>query len=216
MDNEMNPKESFGGGPEGRGSNNTTDEELMRRFQEGDETAFHRIFDAYALHLVNFAYRFCRSREPAEDIAQETLIRVYKNRHRYESTRPFRPWLFSIAVRLISNKLREWKRHPHRSLDADPEEGGDSPEIRIAASTISAENPEPALESVLLVRLVNEKLDQLPDNQRIAITLLRFHALSYEEIAKTMELTVPAVKSLLFRARTKLLSDLSEYFDRPI
>ena len=69
-----------------------SDESLMSRFQSGEEEAFRALFDRYAPHVVNFAYRHLGSRDDSEDVAQETFLRIYKARDRFDPSRPFRPW----------------------------------------------------------------------------------------------------------------------------
>lgn len=187
-----------------------SDQELMRRFQSGEEEAFRGLLDHYTPHLINFAYRMLSSRDESEDLAQEVFLRVYKGKDRYDPSRPFRPWIFSIASRLISNRLRDRKRHPKVSLDWKPEEGSrEIPTIDLPDK--SSLRPEETLENRQLAQVVRDALAALPENQRAAVLLARFEEMSYEEIAQTMESTVVAVKSLLFRARQTLKAALTPY-----
>jgi RNA polymerase sigma-70 factor, ECF subfamily len=181
----------------------------MARFQGGDEEAFQALFGHYSSRLINFAHRSLRSREEAEDVAQEALLRVYRKKDRYDPARPFRAWLFSIAVRLVSNRRRDSKRHPGLSLDGRPEEGtqGPPPELPDAPSG----RPEQAVEKQRLVQAVQETLEALPENQRAAVLLARFEGMSYEEIAQALDISEASVKSLLFRARQTLKDSLASY-----
>ncbi|MBI4369076.1 MAG: sigma-70 family RNA polymerase sigma factor [Elusimicrobia bacterium] len=180
----------------------------MRRFQTGDEEAFRVLFDRYANHLVNFIYRFLRSQEESEDVAQEALLRIYRSKDHYDPVRSFRPWLFSIVSRLCSNYLRDRRRHPQISLDQSVSHGSDDPRpLQIADSALPL--PQDALEKHDIAMAAMRALNDLPENQRTAVILRRFEALSYEEIAQAMGISMAAVKSLLFRARQTLKETLA-------
>jgi RNA polymerase sigma-70 factor (ECF subfamily) len=177
-----------------------TDESLMRQFQSGDGVAFEILFDRYSTHLINFAHRFLFSREESEDAAQEVLLRIHGARDRYDSSRPFRPWLFSIASRLISNRLRQKKRHPLVSLFHSADEGSDE-SIPLDVPDRGDSGPEQIIEKHHLAAHIQSVLSRLPGNQHTAVVLARFEEMSNEEIAQTMGISVSSVKSLLFRAR---------------
>ncbi|HRC26256.1 MAG TPA: RNA polymerase sigma factor [Alphaproteobacteria bacterium] len=185
-----------------------TDESLMRRFQSGDTGAFVVLFNRYSTHLINFANRFLFSQEESEDAAQEVLLRIHNARDRYDTSRPFRPWLFSIASRLISNRFRQKKRHPIISLFRSGDEGdsppADPPERR-------DHGPEQSMENKHLSALIQSSLTLLPENQRTAVILARFEDMTNEEIAQTMETSVSSVKSLLFRAKQTLKNALKQF-----
>lgn len=187
-----------------------TDEELMAAFQAGDEEAFKTLFDRYAARLFNFSLRFFRSREEAEDLAQEALLRVYHKKDRFDVSRLFRPWIFTIASRLISNRLRDKKRHPHLSLDK-PLENSDGDEMVIEPSEPTRLTPDCIEENTQLVQAVQRALDDLPESQRTAVVLARYEEMSYEEIAESMSTSVSSIKSLLFRARIALKDSLSSF-----
>ncbi len=184
-----------------------TDEAIMACFQAGETDAFQIIFDRYSSHVINFAYRFLNSQEEAEDIAQEVFLKIYRAKERYDANRPFRPWLFSIASRLISNQRRSRKRHPQESLDWSSE---DSDGRLQSPLLVDHSNPLPdeILQKQQLIDTVKKALEKLPGEQRKAVLLARYEEMSYEEIAITMEVSVSAVKSLLFRARGSLKASL--------
>jgi RNA polymerase sigma-70 factor (ECF subfamily) len=187
---------------------NEIDQDLMRRFRSGDEEAFQSLFNCYAPPVINFAYRFLHSQAEAEDLAQEVFLRVYKGRERYDDNRPFKPWLFAIASRLISNHLRNTKRHHQVSLDYTPAED-EAP----LASIIPEKSlrPDQQIDQQEKVRAVQAALDGLPENQRTAVLLARFEEMSYEDIAEVMGVSITAVKSLLFRAKQTLKDTLSAF-----
>ena len=186
-----------------------TDEALMAGFKSGSHAAFELIFERYSSHIIGFAYRFLNSREEAEDIAQEVFLRIYKAKERFDASRPFRPWLFSIASRLISNRTRSRKRHPQEPLEIAAQDGvGHS---HIDAIEDRSLKPGELLERQQLAQYVKEALQKLPENQRTAVLLARFEDMSYEEIGVTMDISLTAVKSLLFRARQSLKESLIPY-----
>ena len=183
--------------------NDPSDESLMADFVSGSQAAFELIFERYSSHIINFAYRFLGSREESEDIAQEVFLRIYRAKERYDPRRPFRPWIFSIASHLISNRRRHGKRHPEEPLEGMPQDpdgssyGGEIEDRSLPKS-------EELLEKQQLAQQVRDALENLPESQRQAVVLARFEEMSYEEISETMKISVPAVKSLLFRARQSL------------
>lgn len=188
------------------------DESLMRDFASGSQEAFELIFERYSSHIINFAYRFLGTREEAEDIAQEVFLRIYRAKEQYDANRPFRPWIFSITSRLISNRLRDRKRHPTASLDWNVEDDeGSSQALQIPEKP--GHEPAQILGKKQLVLTVRRALEQLPENQRTAVILARFEEMSYEEIAQAMNTSVLAVKSLLFRARESLKKLLGKIGD---
>ncbi len=189
------------------------DEALMILFQQGDEDAFHLLFDRYSARVINFAYRFLNSKEEAEDITQDVFLRIYRKRLSYDSTSLFRPWLYSIVSRLVSNKLRDKKRHPHQSLDwtATGEDGdGFSADSLEISSMEESDSPE----KVEIIRSVQSAIHALPENQRTAVILSRFESMPYEEIASIMGISLSSVTSLLFRARQSLKKALLEFSPR--
>ena len=187
-----------------------SDESLMILFRQDNEDAFRILFDRYCARIINFAFRFLNSKEDAEDITQEVFVRIYRKKLIYNPKSPFRPWLYSIVSHLVSNKLRDKKRHPHHSLDwtATDEEGNEFSvepiEMGTSSESVQSERTE-------LTRSVQSAVQALPQNQRAAVLLAKFEGLSYEEIAAAMGLSLSSVTSLLFRARQTLKEALSEF-----
>ncbi|MES2571949.1 MAG: sigma-70 family RNA polymerase sigma factor, partial [Verrucomicrobiota bacterium] len=145
----------------------------------------------------------------AEDIAQQVFIRVWKSAPRYEPTAKFTTWLFKIMRNLVFNEVRRRKRHPTRALEGVVEEG-DRP---MQTADLNAKSPAASMLDDEMQAAIQQAIEQLPEVQRMAIILRRYDEFSYEEIAAILELSVPAVKSLLFRARTDLRERLKRYLD---
>jgi RNA polymerase sigma-70 factor (ECF subfamily) len=145
------------------------------------------------------------SNSDVEDIAQQVFIRVWKSARRYVPRAKFTTWLLKITRNLVFNELRRSKRHAHISLQSEP--GREDPPVRDERTPA----PDASLLESELRQAIEEAIMQLPDSQRMALVLRRYEQLSYEEIADVLDLSVPAVKSVLFRARTELRSRLSKY-----
>jgi len=177
------------------------DTQLMLRFQAGDEAAFSQLLRRNHRRVVNLAFRYLRDRAAAEDVAQDAFLKLYQTKERYEPRAPFGAYLLRIASNLCLSKLR---RRKVRGVVGEPEEGAPEP---------SDPNPvaQERLEANELHRRVREAVDQLPERQRLAILLNKFEGLDYQGVADALELTVPATKSLLHRARMALKEQLEKY-----
>jgi len=150
--------------------------------------------------------RMLGSNSDVEDIAQQVFIRVWKSAPRYKRRAKFTTWLLKITRNLVFNELRRTKRHPHLPLQpADPV----AEELPIKDETVPA--PDASLLGSELQHAIESAILRLPEAQRMALVLRRYEELSYEEIAEVLDLTVPAIKSLLFRARTELRARLMKY-----
>jgi RNA polymerase sigma factor (sigma-70 family) len=145
------------------------------------------------------------SNSDVEDIAQQVFIRVWKSARRYVPRAKFTTWLLKITRNLVFNELRRGKRRAQVPLQSDP----GIEEIPLKDETNPA--PDASLLEDELQRAIEEAIMQLPESQRMALVLRRYEQLSYEEIAEVLDLSVPAVKSVLFRARTELRSRLNKY-----
>jgi RNA polymerase sigma-70 factor (ECF subfamily) len=177
----------------------------MLKLKRGDERAFKVLFDKYKRRIVNYARRFVSSPERAEDAAQETFLRLYRSRESYEPKSKFRTYLYHIATNTCLNHVRK------RDWLVREEEQEESVTERLVDTAFA--RPEDALAGEELRVLVERALATLPEGQRTALVLLRFEDMSYEEIATVMDASVPAVKSLLNRAKVELLKKLGPHLD---
>jgi RNA polymerase sigma-70 factor (ECF subfamily) len=183
------------------------DAELMLRVKDGDVQAFETLVDKYKQPIINLMFRMVRDLEEAEDLAQNVFVRAYQSAARYEVSAKFSTWLFTIARRLCLNELRRRGRHPAESLEAG-EENEESPRQFQDAKTFSP--PETFLQRELEQK-IQEALDGLPEKQRVAILMCRQDEHSYDEIAKVLECSVSATKSLIHRGREALKAKLKPY-----
>lgn len=182
------------------------DVQLMLRCKSGDDRAFTTLFERYKRKIVNFARRYLHDPAKAEDAAQEVFLRLYRARASYEPQTPFRPYLYRIATNTCLNHVRkrDWL------VKEDPADSSRESVTDRIEDTAHAK-PEDAMAGKELQGIVEAALSKLPESQRTALLLLRFEELSYEEIATVMDATVPAVKSLLNRAKNELLRVLGPH-----
>ena len=184
------------------------DTQLMVNYCAGEAAAFRDLLQRNNAIVFKLACRYLGDPTEAEDVVQDVFIRVHGAARDYKPTAKFTTWLYRITVNVCLNRLRSSKVHATVSLDATPTED-DEPMAGIASEP--AEAPSAKLEREELEVKVREAMACLPESQRTAVLLRRFHEMSYEEIAEVMQTTVPAVKSLLARARQTLKSMLGKY-----
>ena len=187
-----------------------SDVQLMLDVKAGDEQSFELLLQRYRTPLVNFLYRMVRSREQAEDLAQEVFIRVYRAREEYVPSAKFTTWLFRIATNLALNSLRDHRyQKMEMSLDAPltaDAEGGDERPFQVADKHATVEQNLVEQERKKMIRHAIEKL---PEKQRAAVLLHKYQELDYAEIAKILSCSESALKSLLFRAYEVLRVELA-------
>jgi RNA polymerase sigma-70 factor, ECF subfamily len=192
-------------GNQGRSEEDAEDVRLMRLVARGDTSAFEQVIERHQALVAGTAARMLGSNSDVEDIAQQVFIRVWKSARRYVPRAKFTTWLLKITRNLVFNELRRAKRRAQVPLQPDP----GAEEIPLKDETNPA--PDASLLEDELQRAIEEAIMQLPQSQRMALVLRRYEQLSYEEIAEVLDLSVPAVKSVLFRARTELRSRLNKY-----
>jgi RNA polymerase sigma-70 factor, ECF subfamily len=180
---------------------------LMRLVAGGDTDAFETLVERHQALVAGTVARMLGSNSDVEDIAQQVFIRVWKSAGRYVARAKFTTWLLKITRNLVFNEMRRAKRHPHVPVQIEPE-AEEFPLKDEATAT-----PAAMLLEEELRQKIESAITQLPDTQRMALVLRRYEELSYEEIADVLELSVPAVKSLLFRARTELRERLRDYLE---
>ncbi len=181
----------------------------MLRVKRGDRAAFTELVEKYKQPVMNFVYRSLRDEPEAEDVAQNVFLQVYKSRARYERTAKFSTWLFTIARNLCLNEIRRRSRHPAESLEETHAEHDDQP-----ARQYEDKNVFLPAENILhgeLAGKIEEALAGLPEAQRTAILLCRQDELSYEEIARVLDCSLSATKSLIHRGRETLKQKLKPY-----
>ena len=192
-------------GTVGRSDEDTEDVRLMQLVAAGDTSAFEQLIERHQALVAGTVARMLGSNSDVEDIAQQVFIRVWKSARRYVPRAKFTTWLLKITRNLVFNELRRSKRHAHIPLQSEP----GAEEVLLKDEKNPA--PDASLLETELQRAIEEAIIQLPESQRMALVLRRYEQLSYEQIAEVLDLSVPAVKSVLFRARTELRTQLSKY-----
>jgi RNA polymerase sigma-70 factor (ECF subfamily) len=177
----------------------SSDVRLMLRFRDGDEEAFRQLFHKFSNRIVNYAFRFLGSRARAEEISQEVFLSVFKARKRYRPESEFSTWLFRITHNACLNEMR---RNGYKA--EVPMEDGRWVDPGVPGAESSFVGKE-------IRKRTWEVLQSLPENQRSAVILTRMEGLSYGEVAGVLECSLPAVKSLVFRATQALRDGLREF-----
>jgi RNA polymerase sigma-70 factor, ECF subfamily len=193
------------------------DVRLMLEVRDGNAAAsaaaFEELMMRYETRVVRILEGMVGRHELAEELAQEVFLRVFKSRRTYEPGAKFATWLFTIVNNIKSNALRDRSRRPEVTL-AGSESGplGMRPMDRLAQASSGA-MPARQIDKAELRDVVRMALDSLGERQRMAMLLNKFEQMSYADIAKAMELSVQAVKSLLSRARENLRQTLEPYLE---
>jgi RNA polymerase sigma-70 factor (ECF subfamily) len=183
----------------------------MTRVKDGDTEALRELIEAHQQRIIGAITKMLGDEMDAEDLAQQVFMRVWKSAPRYEPSAKFTTWLYKIMRNLVFNELRRRKRHSTQSLDSVPDVDHRAP---AQAADLSAKSPDTTMLDAELQDAIQSAIESLPETQRLAIVLRRYDEFSYEEIGEIMELSVPAVKSVLFRARTELRERLKQYLDQ--
>ncbi len=184
--------------------------ELMVAWQRGDEQAFHELVETYSGQVYALLTRFLGRRHPRrEDLVQETFLRLVRAKDRYTVSARFSTWLYTIVWRLCINETERSRSRQELSLDGAGEDG---PGFELPESLEL--DPFVGVARADVIREVRAAIAALPDNQRIAMVLARYHSLSFAEIADVVGSTDKAIKSLIHRARETLRARLQPLFER--
>jgi RNA polymerase sigma-70 factor (ECF subfamily) len=178
---------------------------LMERVAEGDHAAFRQLVERHQNAVIGTVAKMLGNASESEDIAQQVFLRIWRNAKRYRPDAKFTTYLFTITRNLVFNETRRKSRKKEVSSDEREENSN----LTVEASP--DRQPDAEILQAELQQKVDEAIASLPEAQRMAVVLRRYEQLSYEEIATVLDLSVSAVKSLLFRARTSLREALSDY-----
>jgi RNA polymerase sigma-70 factor, ECF subfamily len=180
----------------------------MERLQAGQDAALNDLMERHATPVFHFLCRMVGNEDDANDLAQETFVRVFKSAKSFRAEQKFSTWLFTIAANLARNHFRWRSRHPSVSLEAE------SPESKTSLTdTLPASSPAPN-ETTLANerdRAVRAAVQKLPAEMREAIVLCEWEERSVAEAANIMATTPKAVESRLYRARQRLRDRLKDW-----
>ena len=180
-----------------------TDEKLIARFQDGDINAYNELVDRYKDRLLNFVFRYFNNREQAEDVVQETLIKLYTHASYYKNIAKFSTWLYTIAK---NNALTELRKNKRKRTDSLWTNEGKPIDIETKGDSL-----EKTVHNEIAVEALNRYLDEIPENFRIAVILRDFQELSYEEISKILEIPIGTIKSRINRGRIQLSEKMKHF-----
>ena len=184
------------------------DVKLMLDFKKGDTSAFEKIVIKYYPELLNLAYKFLGNRVEAEDACQEIFVKIFKTRKRYKPQATLRTFLYRITYNHCVNISRQYKRKKTYNISTLLDDNSE----HIVFEDTSAVKPAQILENEESKEKVLLALQEIPENQRIALILNVYDNLPYDEIAATLDLTLSATKSLIYRAKQNVKNKLSKYF----
>ena len=179
-----------------------TDEELMKRFQNGDENAYIELVNRHRDKILNFIFNYVRDFEVSEDITQDTMIKLYQKKHYYKEIAKLSTWLYTIAKNLANTELRKRKQRKttilsHISKDDKPYD-------------IPSDQPgtHQEIESEITSKIIRNAIDQLTDKFKTVIILRDIQELSYEDISSIVGVPIGTIKSRINRARLQLQVEL--------
>jgi RNA polymerase sigma-70 factor (ECF subfamily) len=180
------------------------DAELMLRVKDGDGASFGVLLEKHRTSVVHFLYRMVQNPAVAEELAQEVFLRVYRSRATYEPTAKFTTWLFRIATHLALNALRDGKNE--RLQERLDDDASDMPVRQVSDGRPSAEQ-----RMVYQAKLdeIRRAVGALPQKQRAAVLMHKYEEMEYSQIAKVLNCSESAIKSLLFRAYETLRARLA-------
>lgn len=189
-------------------SQHNADDALMLRMQSGDESAFNELMEKYQGPLWGFFYRNTRDRQLAEDLTQDTLLRVYNQSWDYLPRGKFRGWMYRIGRNLMIDNVR---RQSHDALVRAVRGRADDEDDGLARLAVEVLSPDAVAAQKELRLLVDDLLEEIPEEQRWTFVLHHYAELSLPEVADAMETSVPTTKSRLRLAREKLRDALRRH-----
>jgi RNA polymerase sigma-70 factor, ECF subfamily len=189
-----------------------SDVQLMLDVKSGDEESFGILLRKYRAPMVNFLYRMVRDAATAEDLAQEVFLRVYRARKQYSPSAKFTTWLFRIATNLALNSVRD-NRHRQMDVSIDAPIEEDEAPMELPAREMRIDEYMAERDRMAFIR---NAISTLPEKQRVAVLLHKYEEMDYGEIARILDCSESALKSLLFRAYETLRVQLAPLVAQPL
>jgi RNA polymerase sigma-70 factor (ECF subfamily) len=187
------------------------DENLMLRYRNGDEEAFEILFRRYEKPVFSFIYRILMNTVDAEDICQETFLRLIKKIDNYQESGNLKTWIFRIALNLCRDRLRRKKFRTHRSIDEpSPSQNGNVIDFKSTLSDHDSDQSD-CLEKDEMREVIQQAFAKLPEKQRTVVILKEYQEMKFSEISNIMNKPIGTVKSLNHRGRQKLKKILANY-----
>jgi len=189
------------------GKSKQTDQQLVDQVFKGNKHAFDLLVLRYQHRILALVSRFIRDQSEVEDVCQEAFIKAYKALPKFRGDSAFYTWLYRIAINTAKNHMvTKGRRPPGTDVDL-----GDADLAELPSELVDSGSPEDKLSSNELHLLINNAIEELPEDLRTAFTLREFGGLSYEEITQIMDCPVGTVRSRIFRAREALDAVIDPY-----
>lgn len=194
---------------EQKGNNAELDKELVLKVQQGDKAAFDLLVIKYQHRIIQLVNRYVKDPSEAQDVAQESFIKAYRALPNFRGDSAFYTWLYRIAINTAKNYLvSRNRRFTNYQVDVqDAEQVENAPQLK------GMDTPELLLMNDEIISVVQDAIEKLPEEMKVAIMLREFEGLSYEEIAEAMECPVGTVRSRIFRAREAIDEKLGPLLD---
>ena len=183
------------------------DKKLFARFTSGDDDALRRIIGRYRNPLYNYLMRVLRDRAVADDAFQETFLRAYSNSHNFDTSKPFKTWLFAIATNVARDEIKRRRRENAVSLEQYARQADGEPLSLKNALAAAVETPLDEAVRREDAEGVERCLDALPDLHREILVLFHYEKMRYREIAEALGIPIGTVKSRLHNALTRLFAE---------
>ncbi len=188
-----------------------TEAELLAGLRERQPVAFRLLVEEHQRKVISICYRFVHDRAEAEDLAQETFVEVHRSISGFRGQASLSTWIHQIAVSKSLDFVRKQNREKRggklsRLLRLDKE--------AVEVPSPASEQPDAQLEQKRRQRVLQQALDRLPKNQRIAFVLSKYDGMSYQEIAGVLKTSLSSVESLIHRARKNLQKSLNKYYEK--
>ena len=182
----------------------------ITRLASGHNPALDDLMERHAPKLFNYLARSLQDENDAADLAQETFVRVFQNRTKFDTRMKFSTWLYAIASNLVKDRYRHRTRHPQVSLDAENEATGED-----FRESLPEQKPTPSesLQGVERAEAVRKAVGQLPEELRTPLILSEYEELSHAEIGEILKCTPKAVETRIYRARQQLRTSLAKLLE---
>jgi RNA polymerase sigma-70 factor (ECF subfamily) len=188
------------------------EEDLVRKFQGGDLEAFNKLAEIYQKKIYGLSFNLTRHQMDAQDVTQEVLLTIYRKIHTFQGKSAFSSWVYRVTLNATYMKLRSKKKDPKISIE-DMLPSFNSSGYQQEKIQDWSENTESLLFTNETKSVIKKAVDQLPEKEKVVFMLRDVEGLSTEKVGEILDLTIPAVKSRLHRARLFLRKKLSGYFD---
>ena len=182
----------------------------MERLASGNDAALNALMDRHGGKLYNYLIRALGNEEDAADLAQETFVRVYQNRSRFDLKQKFTTWLFAIASNMVKDRFRWRARHAQISIDAEFTDSESTLSDYLPASDLS---PSDTAQGDERSETIRRAVAELPEELRVPLILSEYEQKSHAEIAEILGCSSKAIETRIYRARQRLRKDLASLIE---